>query len=46
MVWAAIGWDWKSELIFLEREEGKKGYVVLPTQTKFQKLSSALTMRL
>jgi len=25
MVWAAIRWDWKSELIFLEREEGRKG---------------------
>jgi hypothetical protein len=25
MVWAAIGWDWKSDLIFLEREPGKKG---------------------
>ena len=25
MVWAAIGWDWKSELVFLERKEGKKG---------------------
>jgi hypothetical protein len=25
MVWGAIGWDWKSPLIFLEKEEGKKG---------------------
>jgi hypothetical protein len=25
MVWAAIGWDWKSKLVFLERKEGKKG---------------------
>jgi hypothetical protein len=25
MVWGAIGWDWKSPLIFLTKEEGKKG---------------------
>ena len=25
MVWAAIGWNWKSELVFLERKEGKRG---------------------
>ena len=24
MVWAAMGWDWKSELVLLERVEGKK----------------------
>jgi DDE superfamily endonuclease len=25
MVWGAIGWDWKSPLIFLVKEEGRKG---------------------
>jgi transposase len=25
MVWAAIGWDWKSLLIFLVKEPGRKG---------------------
>lgn len=25
MVWAAIGWDWKSPLVFLVKEDGKKG---------------------
>jgi hypothetical protein len=25
MVWAVIRWDWKSELIFLKKEPGKKG---------------------
>ena len=25
MVWGAIGWDWKSPLIFLKKEEGRKG---------------------
>lgn len=25
MVWGAIGWDWKSPLVFLVKEEGKKG---------------------
>ena len=25
MVWGAIGWDWKSPLIFLVKEPGKKG---------------------
>ena len=25
MVWGAIGWDWKSPLIFLEKLEGRKG---------------------
>jgi hypothetical protein len=25
MVWGAIGWDWKSPLIFLIKELGKKG---------------------
>jgi hypothetical protein len=25
MVWAAIGWDWKSPLVILVKEEGKKG---------------------
>lgn len=25
MVWGAIGWDWKSPLVFLEKEEGRKG---------------------
>lgn len=24
MVWAAMGWDWKSELVLLERLDGKK----------------------
>jgi hypothetical protein len=27
MVWGAIGWDWKSPLIFLEKEEGIRGFV-------------------
>jgi transposase len=25
MVWGAIGWDWKSPLIFLVKEPGRKG---------------------
>ena len=25
MIWGAIGWDYKSLLVFLEREEGAKG---------------------
>jgi hypothetical protein len=25
MIWGAIGWDYKSPLVFLEREEGAKG---------------------
>ena len=25
MVWGAIGWDWKSLLIFMVKEEGRKG---------------------
>jgi hypothetical protein len=25
MVWGAIGWDWKSPLIFLVKEEGRNG---------------------
>ena len=25
IVWGAIGWDWKSPLIFLVKEEEKKG---------------------
>ena len=25
MIWGAIGWDWKSPLVFLEKEEGCKG---------------------
>ena len=25
MVWGAIGWDWKSPLVFLVKEEGKRG---------------------
>lgn len=25
MIWGAIGWDWKSPLVFLEKEEGSKG---------------------
>ena len=25
MIWGAIGWDWKSPLVFLEKEEGYKG---------------------
>jgi hypothetical protein len=25
IVWAAIGWDWKSPLVFLVKELGKKG---------------------
>ena len=25
MIWGAIGWDWKSPLIFLEKEKGAKG---------------------
>jgi hypothetical protein len=25
MVWGAIGWDWKSPLIFMVKEEGRKG---------------------
>lgn len=25
MVWGAIGWDWKSLLVFLVKELGKKG---------------------
>ncbi len=25
MVWGAMGWDWKSPLIFLEKEEGMRG---------------------
>jgi hypothetical protein len=25
MVWGAIGWDWKSLLVFLVKEEGKEG---------------------
>ena len=25
IVWGAIGWDWKSLLVFLVKEEGKKG---------------------
>jgi hypothetical protein len=25
MIWGAIGWDYKSELVFLERIYGKKG---------------------
>lgn len=25
MVWGAIGWGWKSKLVFLERHHGKKG---------------------
>lgn len=25
MVWAAIGWDWKTELVFLEKKPGRKG---------------------
>jgi hypothetical protein len=25
MVWAAIGWNWKSKLVFLERKEEKRG---------------------
>jgi transposase len=26
MIWAAIGWDWKSELVLLTKEPGKKGF--------------------
>jgi hypothetical protein len=25
MVWGAIGWNWKSLLIFIVKEEGRKG---------------------
>jgi hypothetical protein len=25
MVWGAIGWDWKSPLVFLVKEPGRKG---------------------
>ena len=25
MIWGAIGWEWKSPLVFLEKEEGCKG---------------------
>ena len=25
MVWGALGWDYKSPLVFLTREEGKRG---------------------
>ena len=25
MIWAGMGWDWKSPLVFLERCEGHKG---------------------
>jgi hypothetical protein len=25
MVWAAIGWDWKSLLVFLVKEPGRRG---------------------
>jgi hypothetical protein len=25
MIWGAISWDWKSPLVFLEKEEGSKG---------------------
>jgi transposase len=25
MIWGAIGWDWKSPLVFLEKKEGAKG---------------------
>ena len=25
MSWGALGWDWKSPLVFLEKEEGSKG---------------------
>jgi len=25
MVWGAIGWNWKSPLIFMVKEEGRKG---------------------
>jgi len=25
MVWGAIGWGWKSKLVFLERRHGKRG---------------------
>ena len=25
MIWGALGWDWKSPLVFLEKEEGSKG---------------------
>jgi transposase len=25
MIWGAVGWDWKSPLVFLEKGEGRKG---------------------
>jgi hypothetical protein len=25
MVWGAIGWDWKSPLVFLVKEDGRRG---------------------
>ncbi|PVH68281.1 hypothetical protein DL98DRAFT_441546, partial [Cadophora sp. DSE1049] len=25
MVWGVIGWDWKSPLVFLVKEKGRKG---------------------
>ena len=25
MIWGAIGWDYKSPLVFLEKEEGARG---------------------
>ncbi|PVH67976.1 hypothetical protein DL98DRAFT_442307 [Cadophora sp. DSE1049] len=25
MIWGAIGWDWKSPLVFLTKKEGRKG---------------------
>lgn len=40
MVWAAIGWDWKSELVFLERKEGKRG--ICSTAYKEQVLDAVI----
>jgi hypothetical protein len=31
MVWGAIGWDWKSPLIFMEKKKEERGYAARPT---------------
>jgi hypothetical protein len=47
MVWAAMGWDWKSELVLLERlEVARRKSVILPILIRFWKQLLGLNMPL